>query len=321
MTIAFVHSHRSFLPELDAYSHFFSAYGIQTTEIRSSEIAGSRADLFWHFMGTDSGHAKKDVVTIHEYGSASVPPFRKWKDLIKRSLSSKPGFRIFLNEYVKESMGFTDDVPFGFRDMGIFPRMQGPTQPEKVFDFIYTGSLGPQRNIRSLLRVFTTPRLKDHSLLVLGKDYDRLSRRYDTYQNIRFKGPVPYSSVAEWLHKARFAINFMPDKEPFNQQSATKFLEYASMNIPIISSDYAWVKKFQQQYGGAYFFLRDDLSNFTWENVNGYAYGFPDLSEWSWEKQIRKSGVLEFIQGKFPELVFPVRRGPSDLPLTSVHIP
>ena len=319
MTIAFVHSHRSFLPELDAYSNFFSAYGIQTTTIRPNEMAGSGADLFWHFMGTDSSHAKKDVVTIHEYASASVPPFRKWKNLTKRFLSPKPGFRIFLNQYVKQTLGFTDDVPFGFRDMGIYPRIPGSTHPEKAFDFIYTGSLAPQRNIASMLKVFTKPEWKDHSLLVLGRDYDVLSRRYHSNKNIQFKGPVPYSSIDEWLGKARFAINFIPDKEPFNKQSATKFLEYANMNIPIISSDYDWIKKFQQQYGGAYFFLRKDLSNFTWENVNGYAYGFPDLSEWSWEKQIRKSGVLGFIQGKFPELVFPVRRGPSDPPSTSAR--
>ena len=100
MTIAFVHSHRSFLPELDAYSNFFSAYGIQTTAIGPNETASSRADLLWHFMGTDNSHSKNDVVTIHEYGSASVPPFRKWKDLMKRFLSPKPGYRIFLNQYV-----------------------------------------------------------------------------------------------------------------------------------------------------------------------------------------------------------------------------
>jgi glycosyltransferase involved in cell wall biosynthesis len=306
MTIAFVHSHRSFLPELDAYSNFFSAYRVQTTTIRPNEITGSRADLYWHFMGTDSSHANKGVVTIHEYSSASVPPFRKWKDRMKRFLSPKPGFRIFLNQYVKESLGFNDDIAFGFRDMGIYPRIPKSTQPGKVFDFIYMGSLEPQRNIGSLLQVFTKPGLKDRSLLVLGKDYDMLSQKYSEFKNIQFKGPVPYSSVEEWLGKARFAINFMPDKEPFNQQSATKFLEYANMNIPIISSDYGWVNKFQQQYGGTYFFLRDDLSNFTWENINSFAYGFPDLSEWSWEKQIRKSGILGFIQREFPELEFPV---------------
>jgi hypothetical protein len=47
--------------------------------------------------------------------------------------------------------------------------------------------------------------------------------------------------------------------------------------------------------------LKDDLTNFTWDNINQFDYAFPDLSELTWENQIKRSGVLEFLSAKFPD--------------------
>ena len=74
MTIAFVHSHRALLPELDAYKTFFENRGVHTVIIDAADTGKTDAAVEWHFMGT---HRKKNpsALTIHEYGSASVPPF------------------------------------------------------------------------------------------------------------------------------------------------------------------------------------------------------------------------------------------------------
>ena len=146
--------------------------------------------------------------------------------------------------------------------------------------------------------------MKDHSLLILSNNYEDLKNKLKLHKNIFFAGPVKHKEVKTYIEKSRFALNFILDEEPFNQQTSTKFLEYAALKISVISTSYAWVKYFQQKYGGNYFYLNNDLSNFTWEKISDFSYSFPELNEWTWEKQIRRSGVLEFLQSKFPELSF-----------------
>jgi hypothetical protein len=252
-------------------------------------------------------HRKKNIPTIHEYTSASVPPFRKWKDLLKCRMNAKPDYRLFLNEYVKQRFPFNDAIPCGYRDMGIpaSPVQEKTGSAGKEYDFIYIGSSDKKRNLESLLQCFTRNDLKEHSLLILSKDYGHLEKKFADFKHIRFKGPVAHEEVSMHIAKARFGINYLPGIEPFSKQTSTKLLEYAAQHIPVISSDYTWIRDFQQKQGGNFFYLEKDLSNFTWKNVSQYPYSFPDLSQWGWEHQIRKSGVLEFLQSRFPGLRFP----------------
>jgi hypothetical protein len=155
-----------------------------------------------------------------------------------------------------------------------------------------------------LLKCFTKNNLLKKTLLVLSKDYEKYAQRYEHYTNIIFKGPVEKNKVADYIRDAKFAINYKPNIEPHSFQTSTKLLEYAACHARVITSDFPWIRDFQKKYGGNYFYLLPDLSNLTWENVNKYEYAFPDLAEWSWEKQIRKSGVLEFLQSKFPQILF-----------------
>ena len=96
----------------------------------------------------------------------------------------------------------------------------------------------------------------------------------------------------------------MPDITPFSKQVSAKFLDYAACGIPVISSDYQWIKEFENSYGGRYFYLLPDLSNLTWEHIKAFSYAAPDLREWTWEKQIEKSGITSFLQKRFPEIIF-----------------
>ena len=42
------------------------------------------ADVEWYFMGTQV-RRRKNAVVIHEYASASVPPFAAFKSVVKKS--------------------------------------------------------------------------------------------------------------------------------------------------------------------------------------------------------------------------------------------
>ena len=306
MTIAFIHPHKAFLPEIDAYRNFFLLNNVKTIVVKPEEANKINADVQWHFMGTDKKKNRDGSIKIHEYTSASVAPASQLKNLSKKIFNAKPDYRLFLNEYVQNQFGFDDGIPFGLRDMGIADSFLNfdNRNVKKEYDFIYAGSVSAERKIDKLIERFTKKGLKDCSLLVLSKDYDMLKDKFKTFSNIRFAGPVQHHEMPLYISKAKFAINFIIGKEPFNQQASTKLLEYAALKIPVITTDYQWVKKFQQENGGDFFYLDNNFSNFTRDQVSCFSYSFPDLTKWSWEKQIRKSGVLEFLKLKFPELSF-----------------
>ena len=296
MTIAFIHPHKAFMPEIIAYVDFFSAMGVTTLVIKPQEVDAIQCDVEWHFMGSHT-RRNKNRITIHEYASASVPPFSILKDRIKQLINARPDYRIFNNEYVLQQFRSNDKVPYGIRNYGI-PSGTAYLLPaiEKKYDFVYIGTVDKGRQPELLLNCFAGGALKDHSLLVLSRSYDALQKEYAGARNIVFEGPVPYHDIYAHIQQARFGINYMPDILPYNRQTSAKFIDYAACRLPVITTDYAWVRDFQQKYGGHFFYLQPGLSNFTWENISGFTFSQPDVNGWTWEKQIRGSGVLEFLQ-------------------------
>lgn len=291
---------------MEGYIRFFSKYGITCQAVTKDELGLVHRQVEWFFMGTDLSKPKEGIIKIHDYGSTSMPPFRWWKDFYKSFINTQPDARIYQNEFVKRAFNIKDRQPFFYCHVGVPDEWLNTVAPtgNKIYDFIYVGDLSPKRQPELLLNCFTRGSLQQQTLLVLGKEYDSLQQLYRNNTNIIFKGPVPRSEVRSFIEDARFGINYIPDLKPFNQLTPTKFLEYAACGIPVITTDYNWIRKFAQQYGGSYFFLAPDFSNFTWENVNNFTYANPDLTEWTTEALIRKSGILEFLESKFPEVKF-----------------
>lgn len=304
MKIAFIHPKRAFLPELAAYQTFFHSKNIEIIICKYGEEAATGADVYWYMMGIYPRAAGSGKRVIHEYSSSSVPPYRKLKDLLKGRLNPRPHFRLYHNEYVRHEIQHRDEVPFGYRDQGVSDDFHPVPEAEKKYDFIYTGALSPERKIETLLRVFQQGALKNRTILLLGQDYDRLATACSASSNIIFRGPISREEIPGYLSQARFAINYIPNREPFNAQTSTKFLEYAAMRIPIISSSYFWISQFQKRFGGEYLLLKEDLSNLSWDRVNSFHYSFPNLKSWNWEQQIRSSGILEYLQSVFPDVAF-----------------
>lgn len=300
MTIAFVHRNKAFLPEIEAYTRFFSGLGVECIAITKEEADRFRPEVEWRMMGFDGSKPRTGIAKIHEYASASLPPGRYFKNLRKSLFNAQPDFRLFLNEYVRKTFNFRDKVPFGYRDMGIPPEwLFPPTRPvTKTYDFVYAGSLDKARNPEHLLNQFSTGGLKDRSLLLISQHYEALRAQYAAHENIVFKGPFEHREMRHHLNQARFGINYIVDQEPFNQQTSTKFLEYLACGLPVVSTDYQWVRDFQRQYGGAYFFVSPDLTGMNWESIRLFNYTQADMRLWTWERQIRASGVLEFLKMK-----------------------
>src|SRR5687767_4889747 len=110
MLIAFVHNGKAFLPEMAAYSDYFSSVGVDTRIVLKKNLEDIHSDVEWHFMGIHSRKENHGRVIIHEYASASTPPLAQLKNVMKRLANIEPDFRIFLNEYVKRKLGFSDSV-------------------------------------------------------------------------------------------------------------------------------------------------------------------------------------------------------------------
>lgn len=291
---------------MDAYERFFSGYDIKCELVNKNDLGLMHRHVEWWMMPADLTKPKEGIYKIHDYCSSSVPPWRWWKNWWKSFFNSQPDFRLFLNEYVRKTLNFHDHIPFGYRDIGVPEHwlLTDPFLHEREYDFVYTGDLSPVRQIENLLNCFSTGQMKDYTLLVIGKNYENLQNAYARYPNIVFMGPLPYNSMDSYILKARFGINYIIDKEPFNKQSSIRLLEYAALGLPIVTTQYEWVEQFQQQYGGNFFYLKPNLSNFTWEQVNNLPYSKPDVESLTWENQIRRSGVLEFLESKFPDLKF-----------------
>ena len=168
-------------------------------------------------------------------------------------------------------------------------------EPKKVWDFVFMGGITADMNFERLLNHFAQGKLKTKSLLVISNHFEPLQTRYQKYTNIIFKGPLNQKEVYVYLRQARFAINYKPLKEPYLHQTSTKILEYAACRIPILTTKTPWAERFEKESGSWHYYIEEDLSNLDWETINQFEYKFPDLSTYTWEEQIRRSGVLEFI--------------------------
>jgi len=299
MTIAFIHDELSFLPELEAYRSFFSSRGYEVLIMNKEEWEKHTRpiDVEWMMMGFDRSK-RTAAIRIHDHASSSTPPFRNIKNRLKAAWNTKPDYRLFLNAYVKDCFPYQDQIPYGFRDMGIDRGMTVDPQAEKEYDFIYTGSVKANRRITSLLTRFLEPDMTGRTLLILSRDYEYMASRYRQHNNIIFKGPVGRKELAHYLNRSRFALNYIPNLEPYSQQTSTKFLEYQQFNLPVITTDYPWLRAFEKNYGGHFFKIDALLKNLHWEDLLSYPFRSGDLSTWTWEKKIEASGVVDWLQGK-----------------------
>lgn len=295
MRIAFIHPGRAILPGLEAYLQFFPRYNIETTVCVAGSESIPEADVEWHFMGTGGKRTGSGALLIHEYASASVPPLAKAKDRLKKMLNATPDFRIYLNEYVKQRLDFTDLVPYGYRDVGV-DKTDLSEHLNKQYDFILPGSLYPYSLSVKLFEKFTRGSLREKLLLVISPHAERFRNRFRKAENIRFLDRLSYADMMQYVKASRFGLNIRPQQAPFQFQTSSKVLDFCAAGIPVITTDSYWVREFLRRHGGRFLILKEDLSNLDPGQLEYFSFEFPELESLSWERQIRGSGILEFFQ-------------------------
>lgn len=257
MLIHFVHGGDAYLPELQAYAAFVAAAGHQAQLHRDGASVPADATVLWWLCGQVSPASARrfaGAFQIHEYASASVPPLAWLKDRVKRRRQPQPDYRLFQNEWVRRRLGFADGVPYEYRDMGVAPEFfaapVSSTEPE--FDYVY---LGEMRRLRHFLPLFGALARLGRSVLLIGDVPDDLRRRLQQHANLRFAGRVPHSQVPAQLRRAACGLNLVPDELPYSEQTSTKLLEYCAVGLPVLSTDYAWVRRFECQHAARFAYL------------------------------------------------------------------
>lgn len=293
--ILILHPAKANLPELQAYSNYFSeVYNVTISTDYTQDI--SKFDIIWIIMGTKSiKKRRRDQILIHEYASLSTGKFPRAKNFIKKVIVNRPDIRIFLNEFVKKEMGFKDNIEYCFRDMGISKLFLDKefTYPIK-YDFVYVGDISKERKMDIFLKNFI---VRHNTKLLLVGNYDiDIYNNFVKYDNLTFAGKVPYDNVPQKILQARYAINFIPNEYPYNLQTSTKLQEYIALGMNVITTDGEWVRSFEKENDCKFFYMNIDGYSFD-DGYKSFEYkSFLNGSDYLWESVLEESGILKTIE-------------------------
>ena len=164
----------------------------------------------------------------------------------------------------------------------------------KNYDFVYVGSMSKDRGIVNILEKFTQD-LKNSSLLMIGEPDKSIYEAYKKYSNIVFTGKLKYQDVPKIASQAEYAINYIPDKYPYNLQTSTKLLEYIAMNLKVVTTDYLWVNEFEKEREMKFYRVLNDLRELNEKNLRNFNFKNTNIKDRLWKNIIDKSKVKKQI--------------------------
>lgn len=293
LRLALIHNGPAFKPEVPSYRTYFEKRGVAVEALRRPTADTlAKFDLEWHFTGIDRLPRREGRIKIHEYTSASIPPFAPWKNHLKRRLNVRPDLRIFSSPFIRYTLGFRDAVPSLYRPAPAIASFfrQYSADTGRDFDLVYLGTLHRSRQVVPMLRK-VQDRLPGARLLIVHGPHPDLPPS----ECIQYTGFLPYSEVPRALSHARYGLNLIPDRYPFHRQASLKLVEYAAVGLPIISTDYCWARQFEMERRGRFFFLAPGMRNLSWEALEGYDFRAPGLVGLHWEEVLDRSGIWDWL--------------------------
>ena len=248
-TVHFVHTGPAYMPELSAYEAHLSGLGHSSQRHSTPASVPVQADVVWWICGRVSAtHAQRlrHSLQVHEYASASVGRWPAIKDSIKRWQHPRPQHRVFLNDWVRERMGFDDGVTYSLRDMGVPAYfLQAQASAPVDHDLVYLGEMSRLRAFVPALQAISKSGL---TLLLIGQLPGDLADTLKALPGIRCTGRMEQHDVPAQLLRARAGLNLMPNQLPVAMQTSTKVLEYLAVGLPILSNDYPWIRQMAAKY-------------------------------------------------------------------------
>lgn len=300
MQVHFIHPGSAYLPELAAYAQHVQHLGHGAQVHSEWAKVPPDAPLLWWICGRVPQQAPRrwpQAFQIHEYASASVAPGAWLKDHIKRVTQPRPQYRIFQNDWVRSRLGRSDGVPYELRDMGIAPSFfeaaagtQQQQQESRAWDFdaVY---LGDMQRLRYFVPLLHALQALGQRVLLIGEVAPALRQILLPSPFLTLTGRVAQHDVPAWLKRARWGLNLVPPHAPYHRQTSTKLLEYCAVGLPVITTDYPWVRDFAYTYGARFAYLPTPLQSdaatraaYTawWRQLDRSAYASPPLRDKAW---------------------------------------
>lgn len=300
MQVHFIHPGHSYLPELEAYATHLQPWGHEACIHANALTVPTDARVVWWMCGrvpTTDHQRFPQAFLVHEYASASVPPFAWAKDQIKRWTQPRPHYRLFQNDWVRHRLGFTDNIPWEFREMGIAPAFLScpPLASAAEFDMVY---LGDMVRLQHFFTVFEGLEKAGMRTLLIGSIPAPLQRQLQAFEHITVTGKVAHHEVPAQLRRARCALNLVPNQAPYSEQTSTKLLEYCAIGLPVISTDYHWVRCFAASHPAAIRYLPAKASasayaDFFREARDTALAPAPAMEDWAWNHTLARLNIWE----------------------------
>jgi len=284
----------SYSPEIYAYSKYLKERDFKVDidmDIDNYNINYDLIILLMGFYPNFNIKKYKNSKIIHEYSSLSLYPFSKIKNLIKYYFNSKPDGRIFNSRIIKKDLGYSDEIPFVYRDTGVDNFFFNDLKIKKEYDFVYTGSTGNVR--KGLIEVFTKILKLGFSILVVGKISNELYNKLKIYNKIDFTGKQERRDLPELYQKAIYGLNYTPNLYPLNLQNSTKTVEYCASGLKVVSNNYYWVNQFMKNNNANFLWLENFVSR---NDIESFNFITPDVRHLIWDKILDKIYFEQFVK-------------------------
>lgn len=291
--ILFLRSFKALYPEIEAYINYFNKsknFRAFDSSKLEDDFQLSNYDVLWEIKGF-GGVKLPDRVVVHEYASLSISPYPRLKNLIKSQFNPKPNLRIFLNETVRSGFMFNDNVNFCYRDMGIGEEFLKQNSNAKEYNFVYVGAISKAREMDLFLSHYESKSLG--RICLIGPVEKEIYDNHKHNKDLIFTGKIDYKEVPAIASKAIYGLNLIPDKYPYNLQTSTKLLEYLALGLKIVTTDYKWVRNFENIHDCDFFKFNfeNKLDLKTIDNHN-FKTNFR-AEQYIWDNVIQDSGIEE----------------------------
>ena len=295
--IALIHPGKALLPEIDAYTSYFSSKGWALEAFVQNAPAHQDYAVYWHLMGTHWAPVRPAGVLVHEYVSASTPPFPYLKDFLKRRFNRRPDGYVFGSEWVAHTLGFPLASHCRIRPAGVAASFFHQVCSVREFDMVYAGAMGQCRRLVPVIsRILHA--LPGFRLLLVGEPSDGLFRAFRTVPEVFFTGKVPHDEVPGLLARAEYGLNLIPDRYPFRWQPSLKLMEYCALGLKVISTDIPWARAFEHRREGRFFFLRPDKP-LSREVLHRFPFHTPSVTDLHWDTLLQDSGLAEWLDSLY----------------------
>ncbi|MBK6950238.1 MAG: hypothetical protein IPH16_21090 [Haliscomenobacter sp.] len=74
-----------------------------------------------------------------------------------------------------------------------------------------------------------------------------------------------------------------------------KLLEYCAVGLKVITTSTAWVRQFEQQRQGRFFYLGQKDSPLSWEPLRRFPFETPSVDDLVWERLLESSGITALL--------------------------